>query len=271
VIEIEDYNFGGGRSIDAPFLAPEENPARSDSYVNQAGVAGIDFHVAPLTDRAPVYRPQDPVLIQRSFDYERPRYEEARASSSGSTNIYDYDVGLREGDYLNFDRPFGAGVYRVYLRQAVLNLDQSEAVLERITRTPEGAESVQVLGHFYAPRSGFEFRNVPLTDENRRKLNLQFGGRENLRLRQVTPVPSDAEIALNYLVFQNSVSSCVYVSEASEVNGPYHPAPGVAMQNGRISIWRPDEPARFYEVLGGSTSKLRKPRLSDGDLTFDVQ
>ena len=202
VVEIEDYNFGSGQFIDNPAVVAEGSGA-ANTYSQQTGVQGVDFNDTRTTPRPQdtLYRPSDPVRMQHSLDIVRQKYTAAGGAGAG---VYDYDVGdVAAGEYLNYTRTFAVGTYEVYLRQSYVNLAQGEAVLERVTgdRTQPNP-TTQILGSFLGVRSGFQYRNIPLTDGlGLNRIKVRFSGVETLRLRQVTAEPADGNIFQNYFVF----------------------------------------------------------------------
>ncbi|MHB1306947.1 MAG: hypothetical protein ACYC23_07690, partial [Limisphaerales bacterium] len=202
VVEVEDYNFGGGQFINHPTPTSEGSPA-DDSYSLQAGVAEVDFRD---TRTAPnggdtMYRTDDPVRMQRSRDDVRAKF----TAAGGADNVvYDYDVGdIAADEWLQYTRSFTAGTYEVYLRQALANMASGESVLERVTgdRTQPNA-TTQVLGSFLGELTGFQYRNFALTDgAGQNKVIVRLEGETTLRLRQITPNPGDGGRYQNYLIF----------------------------------------------------------------------
>ena len=202
-LEIEDYNFGGGQFIDHPVPTPEGTTA-PNAYNDQVGTQDVDMNdtrTSPRAADAP-YRTMDPVRMQRSLDSRRTQY----ASAGGPDNangVYDYDVGdLATGEWLNYTRTFAPGSYEIYLREAIANLAQGESVLEQVTGDrSQPNQTVRLLGSFLGLRTGFEYRNFPLTDgSGQNKVTLRLTGVTTLRLRHVTADTSDASRFLNYLI-----------------------------------------------------------------------
>jgi len=203
-VETEDYNFGSGQFIDNPSLAPEGSTA-TDAYNDQAGVQDVDFNdsrTAPRAQDAP-YRTQDVIRMQRSLDVRRSRYVTA-GGPDNANGVYDYDTGdIATGDWMNYTRTFPAGSYEVYLREALSNLPQAESVLMLVTgdRTQPN-QNVRLLGSFLGTRTGFEYRNFPLTDgAGQKKVIVRLSGLTTLRLWHLTPDAADAARYLNYLAF----------------------------------------------------------------------
>jgi hypothetical protein len=201
-IEVEDYNYWAGYFIDDPIAVPEGGFA-PNSYSYQQGERNIDYSDT-RTDTpfaSTMYRYWDSVRMRRSLDTARQKYTAAGGSAAG---VYDYDViDIAAGEWLQYTRTFPAGWYEIYLRQSIVNMPGGESVLERVTgdRTqPDPA--TEPLGTFLGVRSGFQYRNTPLTDGTGvQKVVVPLSGVTTLRLRQVTPDASDAARYQNYLVF----------------------------------------------------------------------
>jgi hypothetical protein len=199
LIEIEDYNFGAGQFIDDPVVVPEGNGGAT-AYNLKVGGADIDYHDTRTDFRDVPYRPDDNVRMQHSLDLLRQKFT---AAGGAAANVFDYDVGdVASGEFMNYTRTFAAGTYEIYLRQAYVNLAQGEAVLERVTgdRTQPNP-TTQILGSFLGVRSGYAYRNIPLTDGlGANRIKVRLSGVETIRLRQVTAEPVDGSIFQNYLV-----------------------------------------------------------------------
>ncbi len=202
VIEAEDYNFSSGQFINAPLPQPELSGPDSTGYANQIGTPGVDFfdtRDVPRAQDAP-WRQSDPVRMARSLDRERAKYT---AAGGAAAEIYDYVVGdIATGEWMNYSRNIPSGTYEVYLRQSVANLASGESALELVTGDHTQPDATtRVLGSFLGTRTGFVFRNVPLTDgSGTRKAVLRLNNLSTLRLRQITPDLSDGSRYLNYLV-----------------------------------------------------------------------
>lgn len=200
IIEVEDYNFNSGQFIDNPVLIAEGTGPQEGGYTGQAGTKGIDYDDTRTNFSDVPYRLSDNVRMQRSLDFARAQYVNAGGAAAG---IYDYDVGdVAAGEWLNYTRTFPAGTYEIYLREALRNGTQIETILEEVTsdRTLEN-QTTRVLGSFITPSSGFQFKNVPLTDAVGNKITVNLSGVTTLRLRQVSPNPADGAIYQNYLLF----------------------------------------------------------------------
>lgn len=197
IIEVEDYNFGGGKYFNNPVPGQEQVPA-DNCYVEQVGTEGIDFHDVNnpnLRDRP--YRSQDPVTMQHTLDQPRAKYDP-------NISVYGYDVGeISADEWLNYTREFTAGNYEVYLREAVVNFLQADSTLELVTSdATQPNQTVSSLGSFLGKTSGFTFRNVPLTDgSGLNKIVVSLSGKTTLRLHQITGDTSSSARYQNYLIF----------------------------------------------------------------------
>ncbi len=223
VIETEDYNFDSGSYFTNPVITPVGGGVSDNSYTDRAGVEGVDFHD---TRTAPnggdtEYRTADPVRMARTLDSRRTKYSSLGDVESG---YIDYDVGdLAVDEWLNYTRDFKAGSYEIYLREAVVNFNQAESVLEQVTsdRTVP-SQTTLGLGSFIGKLSGFSWRNVPLTDATGKKVVLRLSGVTTLRLRHVTADTDSATRYLNYLAFLPVADAGVQratVSSTSPANG----------------------------------------------------
>lgn len=220
MIEVEDYNFGGGSFIENPVPLPEGSGAQPTGYVNQVGVKNIDFSDTRNDFNSVPYRPDDNVRMQRTLDYPRAKYVAAGGAAAG---VYDYDIGdIAAGEWLNYTRTIPSGTYEVYLRETLRNGTQIETALETVVGSAsEENQSTRPLGSFLAATSGFNFRNVPLTDAVGNKKTVTLSGQTTLRLRQVSGDPSDGAIYQNYLIFIPTTNLATHPSISA-----LSPAPG---------------------------------------------
>lgn len=200
VIEVEDFNFGGGQFFDNPIVVAEGTGPQSKAYANQAGVLGTDYSDVRTSLQNVPYRPDDYVRMQHSLDITRAKFT---AAGGANSSVFDYDVGdIDAGEWLNYTRTFPAGTYEVYLRESLINGVQVEAVLEKVTSNPaQPNQTTKTLGSFLASKTGFLLRNFPLTDGlGKNKIIVRLSGVETLRLHQVSSRPSDGAIYQNYLI-----------------------------------------------------------------------
>lgn len=197
VIEVEDYNFDGGSYINKPVPIAEGWGPTPESYNNQVGVSEVDFHDTRTSPNGAntMYRIYDPVRMRRSMDIVRKKFADAGGSD---WFVFDYDVGdIAAGEWLVYTHDFAAGSYEVYLRESLLNMTSGESVLEQVT-----GDTPKVLGSFLGSLSGFDYRNVPLTDgAGLSKTVLRLSGQTTFRMRHVTADPGDGGRFLNYMVF----------------------------------------------------------------------
>ncbi|MCC6232461.1 MAG: hypothetical protein IT580_07440 [Verrucomicrobiales bacterium] len=199
VVEIEDYNFEAGSFFNSPVRTAEGGGAADNSYTDRVGTVDVDFsdtRTAPRPQDA-LYRTQDPVRMAHTLDKRRTGFD-------NDLSLYDYDVGdLAAGEWMNYTRTFTSGTYEIYLRESVVNLALGESILERVTSDPtQTGQTVELVGAFLGKTSGFDYRNVPLTDgAGLNRLKVRLDGRTTLRLRTVTADTSGGNRYLNYLLF----------------------------------------------------------------------
>ena len=201
VLEVEDYNFSSGTFFDEPVPLPEGSGPQDSSYSNQTGTRDIDYsdtRTAPNFTNTK-YRQNDAVRMQHTLDVQRQKYIDAGGTAA---NVFDYDVSdIAAGEWMNYSRFFVPGSYLVYLRQSMVNLAQGECVLEKVTSEaflPN--QTTTPLGSFLGRLSGYQYRNVLLTDALGNPAIVRLTDFDTIRLRQVTTPPGDAGIAQNYLL-----------------------------------------------------------------------
>lgn len=239
VIEIEDFNFNGGSFWDDPVPIAEGLGPRPESYSWQAGYPEIDYFDTRTDFSSVPYRPGDTVRMQRSLDFERAKFAAAGGSAAG---VYDYDVtDLEEGEWMNYTRTFPPGIYEVYLRQAVSNLDRYECVLERVTGNPAAPDqTTEPLGTFVGTLTGFRSANTPLTDATgQNRVTLALAGRQTLRLRQTSTIPDDAGVLQNYLAFIRTGTLSESLTITSVARDP---------ATGTVALTWPSTPDTTYRI-----------------------
>jgi hypothetical protein len=201
VIEVEDYNFNSGFFFDDPVPLPEGSGPQDNSYNNQAGTRDVDYSDTRATPNFTNtrYRSSDPVRMQHTLDVQRQKY---LAAGGTAANVFDYDVNdIAAGEWLNYSRFFAPGSYLVYLRQSMVNLAQGECALEKVTSDHTAPNQTTVpLGSFLGRLSGFQYRNVLLTDAVGNPAIVRLADFDTIRLRQLTTQPGDGGIAQNYLL-----------------------------------------------------------------------
>lgn len=241
VVEIEDYNFNNGQYYNFPAPAFEGGGQVTNSYIDQVGTEGIDFHdtrTAPDgTDT--MYRTQDPVRMQHSLDQPRPRYDPGSA-------VYGYDVDdIAADEWLNYTKDFVPDNYEVYLRESIVGFPEADSSLELVTSDPSQTnQTLSVLGSFLGKLSGFTFRNVPLTDgSGLNNVALRLTGKMTLRLHQLTGDTSSSARYQNYLIFvpvgaakvQRPIITLLQPTDGSTVQ-TVSPAIVVSIQNRDTSL-----------------------------------
>ena len=274
VIEIEDYNFASGGFFDAPIPLAEGSGPQLDSFNNQIGTPGIDFsdtRTSPnFTDTR--YRTGDPIRMQHTFDVARQKYLDVGGAAA---SVFDYDVGdIVGGEWMNYSRAFTPGSYLIYLRQSIVNLSQAECALEKVTSEPFLVDQTTVpLGSFLGKVSGFQYRNVLLTDALGNPTVVRLNDIETIRLRQITTPPGDAIISQNYLVLvpvaDSGLQRCRVVSvspgDGATVN-TVTPVIGVTIQNFDTAV---QVDSIILNVNGAPVPAMAMPTASGATVSFD--
>ena len=241
VVEIEDYNFSNGQYFNDPVPGVELNGQIPNSYIDQVGTEGVDYHDTRTAPHFPdtSYRTQDPVRMQHSLDQPRPQYD-------ASAGIYGYDVtDIAADEWLNYTKDFAPGSYEVYLRESIVGFPEADSVLELVTSDPSQTnQTVSPLGSFLGKLSGFTFRNVPLTDgSGLNPIVLKLSGKTTLRLHQITGDDASSSRYQNYLLFvpvagaslQRPIITSLQPSDGSTVQ-TVSPTVTVVIQNRDTSV-----------------------------------
>ena len=273
VIEIEDYNFGSGGFYDDPVPLAEGSGPQANSYNNQVGSLNIDYfdtRASPnFSDTK--YRSSDPIRMQHTFDVPRQKYIDAGGMAA---NVFDYDVGdIVGGEWMNYSRTFTPGSYLIYLRQSIVNLGQAECVLERVTSEPFLVDQTTApLGSFLGRLSGFQYRNVPLTDALGNPTIVRLTEIDTIRLRQITTQPGDALISQNYLLLvptadpglQRCRVVAVSPNDGATVN-TVTPVIGVTIQNFDTAV---QEDSIVLKVNGATVAATAVPTASGATVSY---
>ena len=227
VLEIEDYNYGGGRFFDQPAVSVE-GAGGANSFGQLAGIPEVDFsdtRTGPNGNDT-LYRSEDPIRMQHSLDTARAKYAAAGGKEAG---VFDYDVSdFAIGEWENYTRTIPAGSYEVYLREAVSNLETGDSVLEQVTSDRSLTnQTVKLLGTFLGKKTGFQYRNFPLTDgAGISKTVLRLNGVTTLRLRHLTADSRDGARFLNYMVLLPVADTGIQRAAVTSIT----PAPGSSVQ-----------------------------------------
>jgi hypothetical protein len=274
VIESEDYNFQKGISLDDPVLYAEGTSGVADSFIGQVGEPDVDYHDTRTDLRDAPYRPEDHVRMQHTLDLPRQKYIDAGGAAA---LVFDYDVAdIATGEWLNYTRNFPAGNYEVYLREALVNGALAKAELQEVTSDPaSGNQSTRTVGTFILPTTGYQYRNIPLTDaagQNKSVLNLS--GKKTYRIFQVDGDPADGGIFQNYLVFVPTTASGTQratISSLSPANGTsietLTPTISVTIQNRDTSV--NTNTIKLY-VSGLIVSPQISATTTDANLTYPL-
>ena len=91
--------------------------------------------------------------MERTLDLVRAQYG---AAGGAAAEVYDYAIGdIDSGEWLNYTRTIPPGSYEVYLRQALINMEAGESVLEQVTSDPTlPDQTVKTLGSFLGTLTG---------------------------------------------------------------------------------------------------------------------
>ncbi len=274
-IELEDYNYGGGVFIDNPSLVPEGSQS-PDSFSDTVGVQGTDFNDTRTSANGSdtKYRTQDPVRMQHTLDTPRAKYV-AAGGPDNVNGVYDYDIGdIGSGEWLNYTRTFPAGSYEVYLREAIVNIDKADSVLELVTgdRT-QPDQTTRLLGSFLGVKTGFQYRNFALTDgTGANKAILRLSGVTTLRLRHVTADTGDGGRYMSYLMFVPVADPGIQRATVTSLSpGPdsvtttTDPTIVVAIQNRDTSL---KAGSVKLTVNGGSVTPVVAPTADGATVTY---
>jgi hypothetical protein len=274
-IEVEDYNFGSGFFFDEPVPLPEGSGPQDGSYSNQTGTRDVDY-----SDTRPSpnftntrYRTGDSVRMQRTLDVQRQKFIDAGGTAA---NVFDYDVtDIAAGEWMNYSRFFQPGSYLVYLRQSIVNLGQAEAVLEKVTSDhTQPNQTTTPLGSFLGRLSGYQYRNVLLTDALGNPAIVRLADFETIRLRQATTQPGDAAIAQNYLLLvptpdpglQRARVVNLSPADGATVN-TVTPAISVTIQNADTSV---DIDSIVLKLNGSNVDATATATDSGATVTYDI-
>ncbi len=182
VVEAEDYNYDGGKSLAAPKAA---------GYANLAGKPEVDYHDQNATTKAAQYRSSDFAGLTVTTDGPRPGF---------STGAADYQIAdVVAGDWINFTRTLNNGTYNIYLRAS-----SSVGARVRLDKTGDATTVNQnpfPLGIFAVPPPGLgtPFTYVPLTGISGTPVAITLSGASTFRLTAVGA--SDPGLLINFLVF----------------------------------------------------------------------
>jgi hypothetical protein len=165
IVEVEDYDFEGGRFIDHPLLSSVADPAdTTNSYFGRSGALdGIDFAHIFIAGEQFQYRP-DGIPSQPSSDFVRQKFIDAQVADPA---IVDYNLGwFAYPDWCNYTRTYPSGRFLVYGRFA--GNGGYSMYLEKVTSgVGTTNQPVQRLGRFGAVGRGWQnYDWVPLMDEN---------------------------------------------------------------------------------------------------------
>ncbi len=168
VVEVEDYDFGGGQHV----AAASGQPYVPGQYANRAGTPEVDFH----------FGEQFAGNNYRSAPPEQPGLATDAPGFHGGVRVpVNYSLSSpAEGHWLNYSRVFAAGRHRVYL----VFYSNTYATHYRLGRVSAGvgttSQTLTDLGRFEGDVNGG--RIFPLTDEAGQATDLDLEGVTTLRL-----------------------------------------------------------------------------------------
>ena len=278
VIEIEDFNFDGGEFIDSPIVIPELDEEgdlnwEDNSYQATEGYVDIDYfdNNADLNPASHRYRPNDGVVTTPALDLIRKKFVDAGGNEKG---VVDFAIAeIEEGEWLNYTRTFPEGDYRIYLRQAQFTISSATSSLELVTSAADEEEqTTEIIGTFLGNESGVQYRNVALTNDNGSQLiTVNLAGKTTLRLKQGTTDSQDFYLKQNYLIFVKHEEPTIELQFSNSVQGPYKTATTATIDEGSKTITiNQGEAVQFYR-LKGSSVKITKIRLADGNVNLSYQ
>ena len=293
IIELEDYNFDGGKYVDNPPVSGfRENGSgvnANDGYVDREGEPEVDFFdysSSPAGEDKAIYRSFDPVATQagasetgsaEEFSGPDPAINDTIRSQYSSVDLTEIQITNTEGgEWLNYTREFKAGDYQVFLRGA--GRATQEIHLDEVTSNPaEPDQTTTRLGTFTLPNMGMEYnyRFVPLLNNSGIPARLTLSGTKTIRItigdQQVDRV--DETTALNYLAFVPAVeepSTPLIVTTSSQISGPFANDPNVQLGDKQITLPISSD-QRFLNISSQSRApvSILKIEVINGSLVID--
>lgn len=185
--EAEDYDFGGGQSVDNP---------QFNAYATLGVMTNVDFH--SVDDGGSYdYRPGG-TATSLTADTARTQF----------TGHSDYNIGFfGYGEWGNYTRHYPVGTYNVWLRAATGN-GSSSAFLEKVTSGfGTTNQTTSLLGKFSVPSNGWDtYTWARLNDANGQPASITFDGSAQT-LRLDTPSGTgEQEINVNYIMISPSTA-----------------------------------------------------------------
>ncbi len=294
IIELEDYNFDGGKFVDNPevsgFLESGAGVNTTNGYVDREGEPGVDFfdyEAAPAGEDKAIYRSFDPVATQagasetgsaEEFSGPDPAVNDTIREQYQAAGLPEFQITNTEGgEWLNYTREFNEGIYHVYLRGAGR---ATQAIhMDEVTGDPSAPEQeTSRIGTFTLPNMGMEFnyRYVPLLDSNGSPLRLELSGTKTLRLM----IGSEQEnrtnetTALNYLAFvpapEPSVSS-LQVETTQDLGDSFNTDASISVDGDTITL-PITATQQFLSISSsdGSPLSIASIQVIDGSLVIQI-
>ena len=293
IIELEDYNFDGGKFVDNPavsgFLANGSGVNANEGYVDREGEPEIDFfdHSAgPAGDDKAIYRSFDPVATQagasetgsaEEFSGPDPAINDTIRSQYRNVGLTEIQVTNTEGgEWLNYTREFETGDYQVFLRGA--GRATQEIHLDEVIGNPtEPDQATNRLGTFTLPNMGMEFnyRFVPLLEANGAPVRLALSGTKTLRVTIGTEQEDRVKetTALNYLAFVPATEEpgkALIVTTSAQVEGPFTSDSTVQLRENQITLPLSAD-QRFLNISSqnGTPVSITKIEIINGSLVIE--
>ena len=260
LIELEDYNFDGGKTRDKA----NEEDYKGGAFEGEKARLGVDYETEfpePLVEVDNEYRPKEEpaTTILAGTDIERSGFLlDANWLLLGQTH-----------SWFQYSRTFPRGSYYVYaaLSHGSLEYGSLSGRLMRWVSGESGQSSVQELGKFLANGSGAWGKNtlVPLrTSEEGEQVDLQLDGPTTFRY-EFTSGAGDyllfvPKVLLQRVSMQNGELVIEWLGEARVVQS-------VGLTTGswtdlgpktsplRIQL-EPSKPSQYYKLLPASTSTI---------------
>lgn len=212
-IELEDYNFEGGKFI-SDATTGMDGPYVGGVYSNRVAIMDVDFKVTSFRGgtTAAFYR-------QADYDagiYTSPRNQAVNADRGYFSTTYNFKTAWQDpGEWQNYTRVFSNAVYSVSIYAGANNGTGVRMTLETVTSDPTQAYQTTVTnGYFVGPDTGGVDVYAPLeaVDGLGLPLRIRLAGTNTLRLTQRLYSNIDY---LKFVAIENVTAMPPYVAAAS--------------------------------------------------------
>ncbi len=223
--ETEDFDFGGGNSIDNP---------QTNAYNGHDGVAEVDFHA---TQHGGSYN-RIGLTTENASDKTRAAYD--------GTGYTDYDVGFNDGgNWGNYTRNYPAGVYNIFVRASDGNGNGSSDS-GNISLVTNGVgttnQTLLQLGKFgVQPTGGWQtYAWVPVKDPAGNLAQFTGGSKQTLRMtidggncneNFFLLMPADPNLLLKPFVDSFQPDGTSMFQFTNQLSFVVHSQPGTATNN----------------------------------------